>query len=104
VSVFDSRTFLTVTLQGALLQTSCSVAADYGGTVARIIDDYGVLTKRRLVVWIGALVLAAVAIAVLLGFVGAGHGASLGRISTGALLWLLIGATGAVASAIVAVL
>jgi len=37
-------------------------------------DDYGVLTPRRLVRWIGALVLASAAIATLLGFVGAQRG------------------------------
>lgn len=37
-------------------------------------DDYGVLTPRRLVVWIGALVLTSVAVATLVGFVGARHG------------------------------
>lgn len=36
--------------------------------------DYGVLTSRRLVSWIGTLVLVASAVAVLLGFVGARHG------------------------------
>jgi hypothetical protein len=39
-------------------------------------NDYGVLTRRRLALWIGALVLLSTSAATLLGFVGARHGIS----------------------------
>ncbi len=39
-------------------------------------DDYGVLTAQRLRKWIGALVVVALAVSVLIGYVGAPHGVS----------------------------
>ena len=47
------------------------------------VDDYGVLTPRRLVRWIGALVLTSAAVAALLGFVGVAHGISVHHFSWG---------------------
>ena len=39
--------------------------------------NYGVLTARRLIAWIGALILISTVVSVTLGFVGAQHGVSL---------------------------